>query len=55
MHLLRLGFCLFADITLAMNYLWQLKNSLKIMIVDCDAHQGNGYARDVLAMTKSQQ
>ncbi len=35
------GFCLFADITLIMEYLWTKHNpNLKFMIIDCDAHQG---------------
>jgi len=43
----------FADITLAIRNLWQYfpVKSAHILIVDCDAHQGNGYARDVLRMT----
>ncbi|CAG2175361.1 unnamed protein product [Oppiella nova] len=45
------GFCLFADITLTIRYLWQeVRPELNVLIVDCDAHEGNGYARDVLAM-----
>lgn len=54
------GFCFFADITLAVKKLWHYCNIQQIapkciLIVDCDAHQGNGYARDVLQMTSSQQ
>lgn len=50
-----IGFCLFADITLTIKYLWQeVNNSLKILIVDCDAHQGNGYAQDVIKMKKEE-
>jgi len=53
------GFCFFADITLAIRYVWhycQLQENpmAYIMIIDCDAHQGNGYARDVLTMTKEE-
>jgi histone deacetylase 11 len=51
-----IGFCLFADITLTIRYLWkEVNNRLRILIVDCDAHQGNGYARDVLRMNTSEQ
>ncbi|CAG2176093.1 unnamed protein product, partial [Oppiella nova] len=42
------GFCVFADISLIMQYLWQhLDDSLKFMIIDLDAHQGNGYETDL--------
>ncbi|RWS08576.1 hypothetical protein B4U79_12635 [Dinothrombium tinctorium] len=45
------GFCMFADITLCIRYLWeQVNNKLKVMIVDLDAHQGNGHERDALSM-----
>lgn len=34
------GFCLFADITLLIKYVWdQIDRDLKVMIVDLDAHQ----------------
>ena len=47
---------MFADITLIIRYLWrEVNQSIKFMIIDCDAHQGNGYARDVLNMNKSEQ
>jgi len=36
------GFCFFADIPLAVNILWQKNPNLKVMVVDLDAHQGNG-------------
>ncbi|XP_054168916.1 histone deacetylase 11-like [Oppia nitens] len=50
------GFCLFADITLTIRYLWQeVSDRLNILIVDCDVHQGNGYARDVLSMKPPEQ
>lgn len=49
------GFCFFADITLAVRYLWSYSvKKQKILIVDCDAHQGNGYARDILLMEKEE-
>uniref|UniRef100_A0A0N4U4Q8 Histone deacetylase 11 n=1 Tax=Dracunculus medinensis TaxID=318479 RepID=A0A0N4U4Q8_DRAME len=40
------GFCVYADITLALKFLF-LKHLIKrAMIVDLDAHQGNGHERD---------
>lgn len=46
------GFCLFADITLMIRYIWTYVNSnLRIMIVDLDAHQGNGYENDALTFS----
>ena len=38
------GFCFFADIPLAVYKLFKENPELSIMIVDLDAHQGNGYA-----------
>ncbi|XP_073998894.1 histone deacetylase 11 isoform X2 [Rhodnius prolixus] len=41
------GFCPYADITLLVENLFKSTDNIKrIMIVDLDAHQGNGYARD---------
>lgn len=55
------GFCFFADITLAIRYAWlysmgeaALRRRLNVLIVDCDAHQGNGYARDVARMESAE-
>ncbi|XP_053682424.1 histone deacetylase 11 isoform X3 [Sabethes cyaneus] len=43
------GFCPYADITLIVRMLQSSgKGVEKIMIVDLDAHQGNGYARDLM-------
>jgi len=43
------GFCVFADITLSIKNLQESEPRVqKIMIIDLDAHQGNGYARDFL-------
>jgi histone deacetylase 11 len=42
------GFCVFPDITLAVHYIRTRMNKNKIMIIDLDAHQGNGYERDFL-------
>ncbi|MFK7920693.1 MAG: histone deacetylase [Bacteroidia bacterium] len=36
------GFCYFADIPLAVLKLWQTRPELKILVIDLDAHQGNG-------------
>ena len=36
------GFCYFADIPLAANQLWKEHPDLKILVIDLDAHQGNG-------------
>lgn len=36
------GFCFFADIPIAVNKLWNQKPNLKVMVIDLDAHQGNG-------------
>ena len=42
------GFCIYPDITLAIRYLQKFKSETmkKFMIIDLDAHQGNGHARD---------
>lgn len=42
------GFCPYADITLLIKNIKQYYNIDKVLIVDLDAHQGNGYARDFL-------
>jgi histone deacetylase 11 len=44
------GFCIYADITLVVKYLndWFPEKCLKFMIIDLDAHQGNGYAKDLI-------
>ncbi|MEA2096667.1 MAG: histone deacetylase [Candidatus Cloacimonadota bacterium] len=36
------GFCFFADIPIAINSIWQQYPELRVLIVDLDAHQGNG-------------
>ncbi|XP_046851755.1 histone deacetylase 11-like [Xenia sp. Carnegie-2017] len=44
------GFCAYADITLALNFLFEKASTVsKAMIVDLDAHQGNGHERDFLS------
>ncbi|KAK6012679.1 hypothetical protein OSTOST_22148, partial [Ostertagia ostertagi] len=40
------GFCVYADISLALKILFALQLIEKAMIVDVDAHQGNGHERD---------
>ncbi|XP_055532313.1 histone deacetylase 11 [Wyeomyia smithii] len=43
------GFCPYADITMTVRMLQSSgKGVEKIMILDLDAHQGNGYARDLI-------
>lgn len=37
------GFCVYADIPLAIEKAWEKNNALKVLIVDLDAHQGNGH------------
>ncbi len=37
------GFSYYADIPIAAMKLWQKDSTLKIMVIDLDAHQGNGY------------
>jgi histone deacetylase 11 len=42
------GFCIFPDITFCTHYLRQIYLVKKIMIIDLDAHQGNGHEIDHL-------
>lgn len=43
------GFCAYADISLAIHFLFNhLDNIKSAMIVDLDAHQGNGHERDFM-------
>ncbi|CAH1783533.1 unnamed protein product, partial [Owenia fusiformis] len=43
------GFCAYADITLAIKFLFERVPGVnRAMIVDLDAHQGNGHARDFM-------
>ena len=42
------GFCIYPDITLMVHYLRTRLGKRKIMIVDLDAHQGNGHEQDHL-------
>lgn len=36
------GFCYFADIPLAARHLWEKEPDMKVLVIDLDAHQGNG-------------
>lgn len=47
------GFCFYADITIAVRSLLDENKITKAMIVDLDAHQGNGHERDFLNEKKS--
>ena len=40
------GFCIFPDITFVSHFLRKIYGISKIMIIDLDAHQGNGHERD---------
>ena len=42
------GFCIYPDITMMTHYLRTRLGKRRIMIVDLDAHQGNGHERDHL-------
>ena len=37
------GFCVYPDITLAIHYLRTRHSITRAMIIDLDAHQGNGH------------
>ncbi|KAK6177404.1 hypothetical protein SNE40_015511 [Patella caerulea] len=44
------GFCAYADITLSIKFLFEkVQGVSKVMIVDLDAHQGNGHERDFMS------
>lgn len=40
------GFCAYADITLCIHYAFVRLNISRVMIIDLDAHQGNGHETD---------
>lgn len=44
------GFCIYSDISLCIRHLQRFcpERVRKAMIIDLDAHQGNGYARDFM-------
>lgn len=43
-----MGFCVYSDISLCVHYLRTRLNMKRIMIIDLDAHQGNGHGSDAL-------
>ncbi|CAI0448399.1 unnamed protein product [Linum tenue] len=43
------GFCVYADISLCIHYAFARLNISRVMIIDLDAHQGNGHERDFSA------
>jgi len=46
------GFCVYPDITFITHYLELWYGYKRFMIIDLDAHQGNGHARDHMDRTK---
>lgn len=42
------GFCIYPDITIAIHMIRRYYGLKKIMIIDLDAHQGNGHERDFI-------
>lgn len=42
------GFCIYPDISLVIHYLQTRLKLQRIMVIDLDAHQGNGYQRDFI-------
>ncbi|KAL5558771.1 hypothetical protein UlMin_034982 [Ulmus minor] len=40
------GFCTYADISLCIHFAFDRLNISRVMIIDLDAHQGNGHERD---------
>ncbi|XP_044464633.1 histone deacetylase 2-like isoform X2 [Mangifera indica] len=40
------GFCAYADISLCIHYTFVKSNISRVMIIDLDAHQGNGHEKD---------
>ena len=40
------GFCIYPDITFIIHYMRKWHDLNKFMIIDLDAHQGNGHERD---------
>ncbi|KAK8545293.1 hypothetical protein V6N13_066580 [Hibiscus sabdariffa] len=40
------GFCAYADISLCIHFAFVLSNISRVMIIDLDAHQGNGHEMD---------
>jgi histone deacetylase 11 len=46
------GFCIFPDITFVTHYLEKWYGMKRFMIIDLDAHQGNGHERDHTDLNK---
>ena len=42
------GFCIYPDITMTVHYTRKWHGIKRVMIVDLDAHQGNGHERDMM-------
>lgn len=42
------GFCIYPDITFIVNYARKWHGIKRILIIDLDAHQGNGHERDMM-------
>jgi histone deacetylase 11 len=47
------GFCLFNDITATVEHLLATGKAKRVLIVDLDAHQGNGYEEDVWSLCEA--
>jgi histone deacetylase 11 len=41
------GFCIYPDITFIVHYMRKWHNVKRFLIIDLDAHQGNGHERDL--------
>lgn len=49
------GFCVYADITLTIKFMRERHPEIvNVMVIDLDAHQGNGYQRDILEANDTQ-
>jgi histone deacetylase 11 len=46
------GFCFYADISIALEKIWQQKPNHTFLIIDLDAHQGNGLAETLSGNSK---
>ncbi|KDO80061.1 hypothetical protein CISIN_1g018685mg [Citrus sinensis] len=47
------GFCAYADISLCIHYAFVQLNISRVMIIDLDAHQGNGHEKDFSSDSRS--
>jgi histone deacetylase 11 len=41
------GGCIFSDVPMALHVLWQKQPDIKVLIIDLDAHQGNGFEKAI--------